>query len=313
MNNRILPYLVLFIVGLGGAYWASVPKGKSSKGQLWLNLEGKIKEVQYIGDSVEVLVDIPNRWIEVNPTGDSTAKRQVFKAGKTLDDVLKGLEKIYAIKVIGSLKDIDSKEYGLENSKTRLDVVTEETKYSFDVGKRSFQTSNVFLHDSNRKEVILASRNAINLLRNAKARLYERSPIDFKLNDNVSLVKVRRGGDSIEIEKKGKDDKGKLLWKRKDKEQPSQDLGSWLNKVVKLQAKKYADPKHRQDFDKLSVILEASFFDREKSVDTIKIVKREKGKEKFEYWLTSSYVGSYVLLDGNRAKTLIQDFQNLIL
>ncbi|SMF55365.1 DUF4340 domain-containing protein [Pseudobacteriovorax antillogorgiicola] len=316
MNSRVLPYFVLFLIGLAGAYWASGPKDKVDRGQVWLNIDGKIELITYQDPKKRVIVDADQRWVTEAEMQDGIDLPPVeYKAGKAFENVLEDLETLRALKTIGKFSEVSAEEYGFAGEeKTTLIIKTKNEEYSFEIGKRSFQTSNVFVRDMKRDEVILVSRSAINILRNAKARLYERKPYNFDLNDDVVAVQISRGDKSLELVKEGRSEKGKVVWKRSDKDDKADSEASWLEKVLKLQVKKYATPVERQNLDKADALVTIGFKGQKNDVESMSILKLNPGGDELEqFWLKSNYVKTYVLVDSNRAKTLVQDLSNFLM
>ena len=308
MNPRITPYLILFIFSLSGAYWASLPKKRSSGERSWLVLKERLSSLSYINPSVKVEIDFSSSWVRVfsRKNGKITATDE-FLASKAINDLREKMADVKARKVIGSYEKIDSGEYGFEGEeKTILSLNTTSEIYEFEVGKRSFQSSDVYLRDMQRQEVILSPNKAINIVINATSRLFKRNIVDFKLSEDVSHIDLSFGGRDINLIP-SKEGGGNVMWRITGQTTAHESLSNWLKRFVGLKLKKYAD--ESQVFDG-NQVFSASFQLNSGSRESVTISLKEDKKHRSQYWLKSSGSPRHVLLDPNRTKTLLRDLEN---
>lgn len=313
MKTRVLPYLLVFIGSLVGAFVVSLPNKKSVKGQIWWNLGGKINSVQYLSAEKKVEFDTNKLWIETFKSSNGAwIEESSFKVSPVGKDILKDLESLEAIKVIGSYKDIDPKEYGFQEDHAKLEIRTQEETYRLELGKRNFQSSEIFVHDVQKNLVFLMRNRPVNLLDSAETRLYERRVHNINLEGEVQKIELKSSGRTRTFKKASQVKGGGYIWKKPDDTDAPEGLENWLMKVLKLQVKRYGTSNESQRIDRLQPFLSASFQTEKDVLDVIHIYQVESGSKDLEFWLKSSFSQYYVLLDAGRVKGIKEDFSNFV-
>lgn len=305
-------YPLILVISLSLAYWASLPteKGQLHR-ELWLSSNISPELIIKYQDK-EKITTIQDGWVTVEKIVDDTPMPPLtFRSNRQLNRVRDKLLDLYAEKVIGDANDLDLKDYELDQDTSFFEIGSEGSTKRFVIGKRSFQTSNVYVLDKSRQKVILVQREPFNILRNPKARLFEARPFKFRLIDDVSHATISRGDKSLEMIL-GKDDKNKVFWTKPNEKETLESEGSWIRSLLRLKITKYAIGSEEKKLAKLTEEFQVNFTKNGEPVEQIKLYKLEKEDEQTSYWVKSNYLNSYGMVDGTKAKTLLQDISSFL-
>ena len=155
-----------------------------------------------------------------------------------------------------------------EKKKFKIKAGSEE--YEFLIGKRSFQTSNVYVLDTKKQKVILINREPFNFIRNPKARLFESKSYNFSLTDDISKVQIVEKDKSLALDKMKKQ-KGKVYWVNEGQEDENETAGSWLSNFMKLKIKRYPTDLEKTSLGKLEGLAKVEFLNGNNQVEVIEI------------------------------------------
>jgi hypothetical protein len=315
MKPNISTYSVLFFIGLILAYYASSDsKSHRSYGQQWLSLDKTtFKQLTYEeegGKSVNIEPQGDKLfWVTFQAKADS--ETQQFRADDTMDQLLEDWTRLGVVKALGSSENLKLEDFALGTDAKLLILEFADQKYVFEVGKRSFQSPNVFMLDKKKNEVILVKQSLLNPLQKPRADLFERNIHDLEL-DTIDRIEVSNDDKQITLvphEMKP----GERKWVRaEDKEDEAAD--NWLGRILDLRARNYKPLHETQSTDQQPLKLRIEFYRGEDIVEkfTIREVLSATDGGDIAYYLKSRHTGGYVELYRNRIDTLLQDFSGVL-
>ncbi len=311
MKNSFYP--LLLVVSLGLAYWASLPTKRGNvHRELWLETNPNA-EYQIKYTDTKKITTVKGDWVTVEKIVDNTPMPPMqFKSSTQLNRVTDKLLKLFAEKVIGDAKNLNLADYELDKDNKYFEIGESDSFKKFVIGKRSFQTSNIYVLDVSKQKVILINREPINLLRNPKARLFESHPYKFKLSDDVSSVVILKNGKELTMNL-AKNEKNQILWTKPGDKEPLQSEGSWISSLLKLKITKYPIESERKKLEKLDNKFQVKFQKDGNKVEILSFYKWENDMQKEEsYWIKSDYLGTFGMVDSTKAKTLLQDINSFL-
>lgn len=322
MRKKLFFNVVILIVCLGFAYYASLPsKKREMSGKEWLRINSEeIEKVVYESKRLflEVKsVDSERFWITHAIIGDGEKKVDSFKASKKINDLLKFMNPLWAIRDLGDVGNLDKKEFGLEGGAPLFRVILKDNRsYGFRIGKKSFGSKSLFALDINRNQVILINGYQIENLKKAKSRLFERKVIDIDMGD-VKKAEIRTGEFLVHWDHSEKDKKGNLHW-RKDEpgSSPDSSYNNWMAKIGKLRIIQYATSKETNRLSNEKPFLTISYLDSGKNqiekLEFWKVTGITAKGNKDQFWVKSNFTSTYGRVNYNRAFSIERDISIFI-
>jgi hypothetical protein len=219
------------------------------------------------------------------------------------------------LRVVGEVKNLD--EFGLAEPEGTFGIkVSDGKSFEFKVGKKGFGTQNLYLLDTAKKSVILVEGGAIDALRRARARLYERRLTAQKFEELTALVVSTPGASedaastkSRRIQALKKDEKGESQWGDEGaKATPKASYKSWIDKVERLRLTSFAKASDEEELKSAKTLFEIALYAGEKMVDKI-VIKRGTSPD---YWVTSEFLGTHGRLGAGRVEPIEKDLETVL-
>lgn len=319
MKVKTMPYLVFFLCSLGLALWASQPSEKQEQsGSEWINIpKSSIIQISYKDENNQAVLRI-DETMRTHYWLDASEKQKVGEEEKILEDRFLVNDKITEVfnllsplrveKIIGEQDKVKLEEFGLDKPVGEFVV-----QYGGDktlkllIGKRSFQSNQVFALDQERKIAILLDRKIINLLEKPKSRLALTKTLLMK-EDSLAQVQVEQGKSSISFQTKKKGNQ--LVWiNPKKPDESTETFRNWIEKIMRLQIEAYAKDPEMKGIDASPTLFQMSYTDDRGSQEKWTFLQDSTDGSK--YWLRSDKIPRPVLVDGARVNVLTNDLKSL--
>jgi len=340
--NALSAYSVLLALGLGGAYWASLPaasEGDEEKVSVFAIEPKSVVEVSYKGKDIDAKAakrEDGRYWVthsktEALPppkdvakdatkdgakkdakdaakdsTKDSKSKdskqdktappttkttTEHFLANEKLDDLLKGLNPLYASRVIANADDKQIEEFGLKD-KGEVFTIKEAGGKTFTLilGKRSYGSSSRFAREGEGKQrVFLVDDSGFENLERAPLRIYDRRLMSFELAE-VQKAELQANGRTHRFSHTQRDKRGELIWTDEEENAPAKPVyDSWMDKISKLRLTAYATQEEEAKLKDAKPVLDLIFEKDGKPLDHLSIVKLAGDKP--SYWISTDFLG----------------------
>lgn len=346
MQKKLIGYTVLMGLGLGLAFYASVDTQKDKDlGQVWDDVAAdKIVSVDYVVTAPQrkvVVQRIPNNkgfWVSFKsedkvsppapeagvdptqappPTPETKVVEESFRADNKMAQFFDSFKPLRAERVVGDDKDIKLADFGIGADSPTLTLNLEGgKKLVYRIGQKSYGSSNVFVHDPERKKVILINGMQIENLADARSRMYERNMFEFDAND---VKKAEIATDSLQAkwDQSERDDKGVLQWKEdREGSSPKASYKTWMDKVLKVKLQRYATETERSQVEAAPVVMSITFLDTRGPTDKLEFRKTSgidpESKGTDEYWVTSKFLGIPARIPTVRIEPIIKELPTLL-
>ena len=326
MLKKLAPYLILFTISLFLAYKASLPEeGRTLSSVKWFEAEGKLSKVFYKKASKLELTILPHEngyfareqlFTEGKPTSTSS-----FKTSQRFLEFAQSFKPFYVKRVIGKVDKEKKTRFGFfddPKKQTILELHHEKTpKKTFQIGHRSFGSSQIYLFDEDQGEALLVDSRPFDDLDKAKTKMINRLVHKIALKD-IEEVAIKK-------------DTQKALWKHNQKEKrfydakkgDAKESGSyltWIEKIGKLRVLSYLDASSHKELLTKTPLFSLELLSKTQAAEKITFWKIEKGAKgplaspgKTTYFVLSSHLQRAAKVSSNRLEPLDKDLSNLLL
>ncbi len=332
-------YAGLMVVGLGAAYWASLPveEGEAERVALAAFEPGSIAAMTFHSKETDVTAQRrPDKkfWVDfhklesLNPpppheaigSGSGSAVAAVppvlppvetkerFLGNEKMDQLAQSFNPLSALRVIGPVGDEKQmEEFGLKD-KTDYFVLTTDAGKSFKLllGKRSYGTKNRFAMEEGGNRVLLLDDEGFDNLEKANLRAYDRRLYDFEMSE-VTAAAIKVGGKEKRMAHTQRDKSGEPIWTDdEDKAPPKAQYDAWMDRVSKLRLSGYATEEELKQAASAPPFLEISFEGKAGVRDTVIFRKVMQG-DKPAYFVTSNFLKTQGKLVTSRVDPVEKD------
>jgi hypothetical protein len=320
MKIKMMPYVGFFIVSLALAYFAADEGAhESESGQNWLKLaKGSIQEIAYEEDGNQTHVKKGQGegiyWIETvlklkSPEGEKEEKDR-FLANEKLEEALERFHSFEVEKVIGDAKGLKLEEFGLDKPVGRLVVkYGENQELKLAIGKRSFQSPEVFVLDEGKQTVLLLDRQTIALLERPKNRLALTQPYRFK-PDDLAAAMLSQEDKTAEFVQQGKG-QARAWFTRGKSDSPNEAFRNWLDKLLKLRVEAYPSEEQVAGIEQLPRKFSILFRDERKELDLLTFYE-DSSASPLRYWVKSRSLPLPVAVEGSKVSVLLADLKGIL-
>ncbi len=319
MKNKLIPYGVFFIVAsLYALYVSQSSSSKTEVGQDWdMVPKGSIVRLFYEGEGQKVSIQkdqsLPRYWVEVNsttsPEQNGKAIIDRFLAQDSIQSLFDGFSPLRAAKVLGKAEGLKLEDFGLDKSNQQLTLEFGSGKsLTLKFGKRSFQSSEVFVLDVAKNSVFMLDRQFLSPLDKPKARLALSQPYQFKSED-VKSVSLMQSTKTTEYFVQVKGDV-RQWFKKEKKDAADESFKNWLDKFLKLKIEGYPTSEDQKAIDQATVKVSLSIFGEKEKLDVLSLLEL-KGESGTQFWLKADSLPVPVLIESSKAGLLLNDLSNL--
>jgi hypothetical protein len=174
-------------------------------------------------------------------------KVQEFVGNKTVEELMKGLSSLAAVRSLGKLEPDKLKAFGLEGSKKSLTLVSGSSPRVFIIGGNTFGNMDTYIQDKEDGRVYVIKPRLLQDFLYAEFRLMERSPHTFELTEvEKAVIAVKEGKRTIL--QQNRRDPGTAFWVDEGSPDKKKDFfRNWVSKVFRLRVQEYSQPSKRPE------------------------------------------------------------------
>ncbi len=323
MKVKILPYLAFFLASLVFAYFSTgSTKEKQSSAQEWMALpKGSIVQMSYEGDGKKTEITREGEgenevyWVEAiskakTPEGEQEVKER-FLANDKLKETTDALYSFQVEKIIGAAKDLKLEEFGLDKPTGHFLIKFSGDKtFKLALGKRGFQSPDVFALDEDKQIVLLVAKQIFASFERPKARLALTNP--YRLNpDEVESAVLSVGDKHREYVRQVKG-QSKSWYVRDKLDTPDEAFRNWLDKFLKIKVEAYPDEAQKTVIATLTPKFSILLKSQKAELDLLSVYE-DVGSTPAKFWLKSKSLPVPVQVEGSKLSTLIADLASLAL
>lgn len=245
-----------------------------------------------------------------------------FKANQNVTSLIDFFAPLYADRRLGNVSPENRDAYGLGTEAAKLTIEAKNgAKHEFLVGAKSYGTANKYLFDQQRQELLLIKSVDLDNLAQASSKLFENKLTDIAAAD-FEQIAVSRGTQKATWDHTSQDGKGRRVWKKnRNDTQPDKALESWVDKIAKLRAQKYAtadEVKKLEDSPalfSLAVLVEnkeKELFVFKRQEESVGASGQPAGATEYSYWVKTGFLGTYVRVSNNHLDAIDKDLPTLM-
>lgn len=355
MRFNFSVYAIFLVIAGAWAWWASLPRQDgNAEVDRWISIvPASVEEVtmstkeeqvaiKLDGSSGQYWVDysreVPavtpppastpaaNTEVKPTPTPAPTRENERFLASDKLKEMMDEFNPLEALRVIGKVSGDALEEFGLKTPEGSVRIVEKGgNAHEFRVGKKAFGTQNVYLLDVARGEVILVDGMAVDTIRRARARLYERrltaAVYDELSGADVSVPGVDNAAARVrKMRVAKKDEQGELVWTDdggKGEAKPS--YKTWLSKLERLRLTSFAKAEDEALVKAARVVFEVTLYAKGAEVDRLTFLKSaaqpgaaDPESAKDTYWVRSGLIKVPARLSADRVDPVEKDLATIL-
>lgn len=246
-------------------------------------------------------------------------ERKEFKGNKSVEELIKGLSTLSAVRSLGKLDKDKLKAFGLEESKKTLTLIAGSTPRTFVIGGNTYGNLDVYVQDRQDKRVYVVRPRLLQDLQYAEHRLVDRSLHDFAPAD-VEQAALVVGKQRKILVQKNRQDPANAHWVEAESPDKRKDFyRNFMGKLLRLQAMEYVLPKDRNK--QMTELLRASY--RVSGGETASLIlysagppiavpTADKKPAQSEFYAISSNTRALVKLNPRLADEVARDVPNLM-
>ena len=347
MRLDIIVNGALLAAGLGLAFWAAKPVDEDQEQKVdIINIEPKtITSLKLSGADVNVEASkqpgADRFWInhtrtekpkepavtapdpenpdapqELPPPSDPAAQvagttvNEKLLSNEKFDELIKSFNPLKAERVVGTIKEDQYPEFGLEGLKFKFEIVQDGGKSThFFLGKKSYGSQNRFVMETDASgkpgRVLLISDQGFDNFEKANVRMHDRRIVSIPMED-VTKAEVKTGNMTKKLAHTQKDKAGEPVW-TDDEEGAAQKLSyeSWMDKISKLRLASYATEEQEQQLKNTEPFLEVSL--EKASGPGDKLVFRKLAGDTPQYFVYSDFLKVNAVIVTNRVEPIEKD------
>jgi hypothetical protein len=347
MRLDVIVNSALLAAGLGLAFWAAKPVDEDQEQKVdIINIEPKtIAALKLTGAEVsveaakqpgserfwinhtrtekpkepaETALDLenPNPDAAKEPAADpalaaaSTMVKEKLLSNEKFDELIKSFNPLKAERVVGTIKEDQYPEFGLEGLKFKFEIIQDNGKSTyFFLGKKSYGSQNRFVmeSDANGKpgRVLLISDQGFDNFEKANVRMHDRRIVGIPMEE-VTKAEIKTGSMTKKLAHTQKDKSGEPMWTDDEEgatQKPSYE--SWMDKINKLRLASYATDEQEQQLKTIEPFLEITLEKGNAPGD--KVIFRKLAGDTLQYFVYSDFLKVNAVIVTNRAEPIEKD------
>jgi hypothetical protein len=300
---------------------------KSEKQSLKLDIEAIDAERRYAWSTLTTrkevtrLVPTEEAQLESFPGSGEAAKVEVetvveevthvFKAGKSLEDLLAKLTPFSAKRLIAQTPDkAQLEKWGLvdDTQSVILRTATASGEHEYLLGGKAYRTRDRYVLDTEDQSVYLVDSRTFGVLSRSHRSLSDKSLLGAK-ESAIEEIRVEGDDKAIVLSHKNRADRRAHKWVLSSGNGNPDSLADWTKKLIRLLAKDYVQPEDVPTGLEAVLRLSAS---TDQGDITMTLSKGTDPAGDIRWYAQSSHTRELVILDGEQASSLASDFEALV-
>ncbi len=317
MKRESWLFSILFAVGLGLAWWASMPsttKNQDLKAVVSI-VPAQVGALELTAGDLQVNAKSESEdrwWIETT----KAAVKDRFLGSAKMRDLLNQLNPLEAVRVIGTVKDEALAEYGLNQSTTTKKFRVIDRKggelLSLAIGKQAYGTRNFFIQDLKDKTVMLITGEFIGDIEKAELRLYERTFTNIQFDD-LQASTIAYNGKAKKLVHTRRDEKGGLIWTNDSAEGSANAAAkSWFERLDRARIVSFANDQELEVLKAAKPLFEVELQGSGSATDTLKFAKIASTSPTPDYFVQSRFLGTWAKVASARLEPVEKDLSTVV-
>lgn len=325
MNRELSLYSSAFLVSAALALWAATPsKEKVANQSPIVSIDpSKIGSIEFKDEASSVTINPISKdgkrrwWVTTEKAGVSDR----FLASIRIDDTLAYLNPLYAVRVIGVVKDEKLSEFGLNDTKRALEVKDEkgQSLLTLTFGKQAYGSKNAFAKEGKEQRVILIAGGLADDLEAPESKLFERTMSNVPVAELETAV-IRQSDKSKKLFRSNKGEKGATVWSADSVEGslvPSAQ--SWFERLDRLRVMSYVAESEFAALESAPVLFQVELISKD-ARDELKFVKVSPSQAASsnvpaaagDYFVYSGFLGTWAKLVPGRMDPIEKDLNTVL-
>lgn len=226
--------------------------------------------------------------------------------------------KLVIFKNLGDVSLLNLKDFGLDDAKKSLKIMTKEKTHSFLIGDQSFQSPYVFALDEDKGQVVLLKNSQVKKFTEFSFHYISRNLQIFEEKSN--RLKISNSKKTLEFSKSKRlkklagsqesQEDYKSIWVKQGDE--ANDAAKiWVDKLLNIYVQLYEDDENVKNYLSGEPVLSLEVFNDEDAVVRYDFFKVPKDNS-FEVWVDSKSLKVPARVPFSKFQTLEDDFNNLL-
>ncbi len=333
MNRTVAVYSALLILAMVGSYfsWTHEDNPRLDDGVLVLDIAEKdLDEIRYstkdfkvslvrkkddLGEFVwvETAREMASRPPVLDPAAppEPTDTKPPTKTVKTAFKGGIGVEPVFAMLTpFIALREMETnaerlKEFGLDEPRGKLEVVSKGKTRVFDVGEEGYGHRNTYVRDVESKKVFLVDGGLLRPLIRADERLPERRLLEPDIG-KIDKITATAGGKSVTFVQKNSSDQMAAFWALEGEDTANPSARAWFDKLLRVRSIGNPD-----SVEGATEVLELRAT-AEGKVSQIKFLKTPSDDGGEKWYVRSNFTRGVVEVPLALAANLVDDFPTLV-
>jgi hypothetical protein len=247
---------------------------------------------------------------ETAAAGVGETKNEKLLSNEKFEELIKSFNPLKAERVVGTIKEDQYNEFGLEGLKFKFEIVQDGGKSThFFLGKKSYGSQNRFVMETDASgkpgRVLLISDQGFDNFEKANVRMHDRRIVNILMED-VAKAEVKAGTLTKRLAHTQKNKEGEPIW-TDDEEgaaaKPSYE--SWMDKINKLRLATYATEEQEAQLKGTEPFLEIALEKSGGGGD--KLIFRKLAGDTQQYFVYSDFLKIHAGIVTNRAEPIEKD------
>ena len=245
----------------------------------------------------------------VEMTPEKVEETSIFKAGSTVEGLLKALTPFEAKRLIERTPSDDRLEqWGLVSDTRTVVLQTTQGEKSYLLGGTTYRTRDRYLLDQSDNAVYLLKGTPFKKLDRSQRSLVDKSLFGAKESEILSLA-IEGGETQLVLEHQNRADRQNHKWTPVGSQANAESMGDWTAKLIRLLANAYVQPENVPT--NLQTVLSITA-ESERGAISLALSKGTDPEGDIRWYAQSDYTRELVTVDLEQAATLAGDFEGLV-
>ncbi|MFH1132428.1 MAG: DUF4340 domain-containing protein [Pseudomonadota bacterium] len=248
---------------------------------------------------------------EVEPT--PIQKINEFKGNEKAQELMENLATLEAVRALGEVPADKLKNFGLNDSKTKLTLRSGSNHRVFVIGSKTYGNMDFYVQDMQDKHVYVVKPGNLQDLKYAQYRLVDRKLHTFDITEIDRTVVSAKESKKTFVQRNRRK-MSDAYWTNENSNQKRETYSNWLTKLLKLLAVEYIQQKP----EGLKEVLNVQYSLGPKQVGSFrlfsapKIATDPKAEQTDEYYAVTENTREYVKLPRTSADEIVRDLDAIL-
>jgi len=291
---------VLLLALLGAAYWSSSQDGQARSSERVTIFEidkGAVTGLQLVTRTQTVSVSFREDaekqsypWFRV----ETKTSTRGFVGNDKTEKLIKKFAQLEAIRSLGSSFDADAlKKLNLDSPLRRLAISTKSERRQFALGGRTHGARDHYIRSDGSREVFLVKKKTISDLESPESQFMQRKVVELAMEDLAAVVISAQGKTKRVLRQNRLSAKDAFWASEKLPQERDETLGNFVDKALRLTARKYGSKESPLDGGKLILTLKLQA-EADRALETLVLFKHDEKRLSYSVRSRSTHVRAEV-------------------